>query len=89
MELVEFNAESGDALVWEGMQRTLRRFPQAAVVMELHLQRDPPQTMSLLHQIERAGYALRTIGYEGDIVSTDAATIPSQQQEHWALWLRR
>lgn len=38
------------ALVWEGMQQTLRCFPQAVVVLELHLQRDPPQTVSLLRR---------------------------------------
>jgi hypothetical protein len=89
LDLVKIDAEGADALVWEGMQRMLRRFPHAAVVLELHLQRDRPQTVSLLHQIERAGYALRTVGYEGDIVSADAATILAQPQEHWTLWLQR
>ena len=89
LDLVKIDAEGAEALVWEGMQQTLRRFPHAAIVLELHLQRDPPQTVSLLHQIERAGYALRTVGYEGDIVPTDAATILAQPQEHWTLWLLR
>ncbi|HXG09192.1 MAG TPA: hypothetical protein VNK04_05325 [Gemmataceae bacterium] len=49
--------------------------------------RDPPQAVGLLHQIERAGYALGTINYEGDIVPTDADTILAAPQEHWTLWL--
>jgi FkbM family methyltransferase len=89
LDLVKIDAEGAEALVWEGMQKTLRRFPHAVVVMELHLQRDPPQAVSLLHQIERAGYALRTINYEGDVVQAEAATILGQPQEHWTLWLRR
>lgn len=89
LDLVKIDAEGAEALVWEGMQKTLRRFPHAAVVMELHLQCDPPQAVSLLHLIERAGYALRKVGYEGDIVPTDAATILAQPQEHWTLWLLR
>jgi hypothetical protein len=89
LDLVKIDAEGAEALVWEGMQQTLRCFPHAVVVLELHLQRDPPQAASLLHQIERAGYALRTINYEGEVVPTEAATILAQPQEHWTLFLRR
>jgi hypothetical protein len=71
------------------MQETLRRFPQVAVVLELHLWRDPPQTVNLLHQIERTGYLRRAINYEGEVVPADAATILGQPQEHWTLWLQR
>ncbi|MDW8267044.1 MAG: FkbM family methyltransferase, partial [Gemmataceae bacterium] len=39
-DLVKIDAEGAECLVWEGMQQTLRRFPHAAVMMELHLQRD-------------------------------------------------
>jgi FkbM family methyltransferase len=89
LDLVKIDAEGAEALVWEGMQATLRRFPHAAVVLELHLQRDPPQTVRFLHQLQRAGYSLRSIGYEGDLVSTDAETILARPQEHWTLWLQR
>ncbi|ADV62994.1 methyltransferase FkbM family [Isosphaera pallida ATCC 43644] len=89
LDLVKIDAEGAEALVWEGMQRTLRRFPHAAVVLELHLQRDPPQTVGFLHEIERAGYPLRVITYEGEVVSADAATILARPQEHWILWLVR
>jgi hypothetical protein len=71
------------------MQDTLRRFPYAAVVMELHLQRDPPQTVGLLHEIERAGYSFRCVNYEGAIVTTDSTTILAQPREHWTLWIER
>jgi hypothetical protein len=86
---VKIDVEGAEALVWEGMQQTLRRFPHAAIVIELHLQRDPPQTIGFLHEIERAGYPLRSINYDGDIVPVEADTILAQPQEHWALWLRR
>jgi FkbM family methyltransferase len=88
LDLVKIDAEGAEALVWEGMQKTLRRFPRAAVVLELHLQRDPPQAVGLLHQIERT-YGLRCINYEGEIVPTDAATILARPQEHWTLWLQK
>jgi FkbM family methyltransferase len=87
-DLVKIDAEGAEALVWEGMQQTLRRFPHAAVVLELHLQRNPPQITSFLHQLERAGYVLRTINYDGDIAPTDVATILAQPQEHWTLWIQ-
>jgi FkbM family methyltransferase len=88
LDLVKIDAEGAEALVWEGMQKTLRRFPNAAVVLELHLQRDPPQTVGLLHEIERAGYQLRSINYEGEIVPTGAGTVLAQPQVHWTLWLQ-
>jgi hypothetical protein len=62
-------------------------FPHAAIVLELHLQRDSPQAVSLLHQIERAGYVLRAINYEGEVVPADGATILGQPQGHWTLWV--
>ena len=71
------------------MQQTLRRFSQTVVVLELHLQRDPPQTVGLLHEIERAGYQIRSINYEGEVVPVPADTILAQPQEHWTLWLRK
>jgi|DewCreStandDraft_2_1066082.scaffolds.fasta_scaffold02494_4 FkbM family methyltransferase len=89
LDLIKIDAEGAEALVWEGMQKTLRRFPHAAVVLELHLQRDPPQTVGFLHQVERAGYALRAINYEGELVPTDSDTILAQPQEHWTLWLQK
>jgi FkbM family methyltransferase len=87
LDLVKIDAEGAEALVWQGIQATLCRFPHAAIVLELHLQRDPPQTVGLLHEIERAGYQLRHINYEGAIVPTDADTILARAQEHWTLWL--
>jgi FkbM family methyltransferase len=89
LDLVKIDAEGTEALVWEGMQATLHRFPHAAVVLELHLQRDPPQTVGILHEIERAGYSLRSINYEGEVVAVGADTILVQPHEHWTLWLQR
>lgn len=89
LDLVKIDAEDAEALVWEGMQQTLRRFPNAVVVLELHLQRDPPQTVGFLHQLQRAGYALRSVGYEGDLVPTDPDAILAQPEEHWTLWLQK
>lgn len=89
LNLVKIDTEGAEALVWEGMQNVLQRFPHAAVVMELHLRRDPPQTVGLLHQIESAGYRLQCVSYEGDVVSADADTILTRPQEHWTLWLQK
>ncbi|MCS6976026.1 MAG: FkbM family methyltransferase [Gemmatales bacterium] len=89
LDLVKIDAEGAEARVWEGMQQTLKRFPHAAVVLELHLQRDPPQAVGFLHEIERTGFALRLISYEGDVVPIGPDTIPARPQEHWSLWLQR
>jgi len=89
LDLVKIDAEGAEALVWEGMQETLQRFPHAAVLVELHLQRDPPQVTSFLHQLERDGLTLRYLNYEGEIAATDAAFIVANPQEHWMLWVQR
>jgi hypothetical protein len=86
---VKIDAEGAEALVWEGMQETLTRFPAVTVAIELHLQRDPPQVTSFLHQLKRDGYTLRYLNYEGDIAATDPATIVANPQEHWMLWVMR
>jgi FkbM family methyltransferase len=89
LDLVKIDAEGAEALVWEGMQETLDRFPHAAVLVELHLQRDPPQIASFLHQLERSGYSLRFVNYDGDVVPIDPATIIANPQEHWMLWVQK
>jgi hypothetical protein len=89
LDLVKIDAEGAEALMWEGVQKTRCRFPHAAVVLELHLQRDPPQTVGFLHEIERAGYLLRSINYEGEVVPVEADTILAQPREHWTLYLQK
>jgi FkbM family methyltransferase len=89
LDLVKIDAEGAEALVWEGMQETLRRFPAVAVAVELHLQRDPPQVTSFLHQLEREGYTLRYLNYEGEIAAADPATIVANPQEHCMLWVQK
>jgi FkbM family methyltransferase len=88
LDVVKIDAEGAEALVWEGMQETLKRFTAVAVAIELHLQRDPPQVTSFLHQLERDGYGLRYLNYDGDIAPTDPATIVANPQEHWMLWIQ-
>ncbi len=89
LDVVKIDAEGAEALVWEGMQETLKRFPAVAVAIELYLQRDPPQVTSFLHQLEREGYSIRHLNYDGDIAATDAATIVANPQDHWMLWIQR
>jgi len=87
LDLVKIDDEGAKPLVWEGMQETLKRLPHAAVLVEPHLQRDPPQVTSFLHQLERDGHTLRYLNYDGEIAATDAAFIVANAQEHWMLWL--
>lgn len=89
LDLVKIDAEGAENLVWEGMQKSLNRFPDVAVVVELHLQRDVTQTARFLQRVEHAGGPLRRINYQGEIVPIDATTIMSQPHEHWTLWLQR
>ncbi len=89
LDLVKIDAEGAEALVWKGIQETLRRFPQRVVILELHLQREQPQVANFLHQLKRRGHARRFVNYDGDVVLTDARTIFANPQEHWILWLQK
>lgn len=87
LNLVKIDAEGGELLVWEGMRRTRERFPQVAIVMELHLPRDPENASQLLSAIQRDGYTLRAINYAGKIVATTEGLVLGRPEEHWTLWL--
>jgi hypothetical protein len=68
--------------------RTLLRFRNCVIVVELHLVRNPSATASLLTEIERAGFPLRAISYDGQPTPTSADVILNQPDDHWTLWLR-
>jgi FkbM family methyltransferase len=89
LDLIKIDAEGAEVLVWNGMQKTLRRFPCMAVVIELHMSENPHLTLAWLHEIERCGYQLRHINYDGDIVPVAIGDILSNPQEHWMLWLQK
>lgn len=42
-----------------------------------------------LDKIERAGYLLRSINYESEVVPVGSDTILARPQEHWTLWLSK
>ncbi|GIW78778.1 MAG: hypothetical protein KatS3mg105_0585 [Gemmatales bacterium] len=87
LDLVKIDAEGAEALIWEGMQKTLKRFPQAVVVMELHQHRELKRSAELLRQIEQDGYSFRRINYEGEVGPVSSATILERPWEHWAVWM--
>jgi FkbM family methyltransferase len=89
IDLVKIDVEGAEPLVWNGMRQTLRRFPAMAVVAELHMSESPHLAIAWMHEIERVGYQLRHINYDGDIVPVDIGNIISNPQEHWMLWLQR
>ena len=89
IDLVKIDVEGAESWAWEGMQQTLRRFPQVAVVAELHLAAHPQRALAWLHRVERMDYPLRHISYDGDVVPVHSATILAHPKEHWMLWLQR
>jgi FkbM family methyltransferase len=88
VDVIKIDAEGAESLVWSGLQTTLARFPNCVIVLELHLARDPSTTAELLADIERAGFPLRAISYDGQPTATSAAVILNQPDEHWTLWLQ-
>ena len=87
LDLLKIDAEWAELLVLEGMRATRERFPQTAIVLELHLPRDPENAGRLLSAIQHEGYALQAIHYTGQVVPTTETIILARPEEHWTLWL--
>jgi hypothetical protein len=85
LDLVKFDARHGEDLVSEDMQKTLRPFPHAVVILEMLLQRDRLPAANLLDQSERAGCTVHTIGEDEKIMPIDLVMILSQPQDQRAL----
>ena len=86
VDFIKIDAERADALVWDGMRETLRHHAGCVVALELHLL---PDTWELLSRIQRGGYALRHVAYDGSVVETTIDDILEHPDEHWMLWLQR
>lgn len=68
LDLVKIDAEGAELAVWHGMQDSLRRFPNAVVVIELHLDRAAGEVHELLGELQRARRLIRRVADDGRLV---------------------
>ena len=88
LDFVKIDAEGAEYHVWQGMQQALDRFPQAVVVIELHLDRACDDVHSLLKVLQEAGRTIRRIAVDGRAVTVSPQDIHQADGQHWTLWLQ-
>jgi len=89
LDLVKIDVESAEVLVWRGMRETLHRFPEVAVIVELHVEQNQKRAEEFLDEVSGTGYVLRYIGYDGNVHRAEKSKILGNPREHWALWLQK
>ncbi|MEZ6099973.1 MAG: FkbM family methyltransferase [Pirellulaceae bacterium] len=88
LDLVKIDAEGAELAVWHGMQESLRRFPNAAVVIELHFDRAAGEVHELLGELQRAGKPIRRVADDGRLVLVSGQEIHRAEGQHWTLWVQ-
>lgn len=89
VDLVKIDAEGAEPLVWAGMRGLVARNPGLTVFMEFcpARYRDP---RGFLREIRRAGFPLRSVGYDADIRPvTEEAVLGGDGGDDLMLFLRR
>ena len=89
VDLVKVDVEGAEQAVWRGLAATLEANPEVAVVLEVNTGRyeDPP---SFFDEIERAGFRLRYIDFDGEIKPVTLDRLAKERRgEDWMLYLQR
>ena len=88
LDLVKIDVEGAEFQVWEGMRKSLERFPSVSVVVEVHA--GSPYVKSFLNSVRDFGAAsgrtIRRIDYNGDLIVADLDVEPSEAA-YWTLWI--
>ncbi|MCA9241649.1 MAG: FkbM family methyltransferase, partial [Planctomycetales bacterium] len=88
LDLVKIDAEGAELAVWRGMQESLRRFPNAVDVIELHFDRAAGEVHELLGELQRAGLPIRRVADDGRLVLVSGQEIHRAEGQHWTLWVQ-
>jgi len=89
VDLVKVDAEGAEDRIWHGMRRTIEQNPGVAVLLEFipSRYRDPS---SFMREIQDAGFSLREVGYDSEIVPvSEADLIQGDEEDSRMLFLRR
>lgn len=90
LDLIKIDCEGAEPKVWAGMQRTLKRFPDAAIAMEVGPDRGYDVEDFCL-ELAAQGFPLRIVGYDGALVDHPADVVAEfAATEEWTmLWLQK
>ena len=84
-----FDAQGAEELIWRGMRETLERHPAITIIMEMRCSRYA-EPRAFVRDIQRAGFPLRHIDYDGSIKRVTAEQVLNDRlDEDWMLFLRR
>jgi FkbM family methyltransferase len=89
VDLVKIDAEGAEDLIWRGMQRTIARNPELAILVEFvpSRYRDPS---GFVREIQEEGFVLREIGHDSELVDlSEADLLQDHEDEGRMLFLRR
>jgi FkbM family methyltransferase len=89
IDFIKIDAEGAESAIWTGMQRTIAANPEMTVLLEFKANRWP-EWSAFLDDLNRLGFALRHVDFDGQIKPLTAGQITAERyDEDWMLVLRR
>jgi len=89
IDFIKIDAEGAESAIWTGMQRTIAANPEMTVLLEFNADRWP-EWPAFLADLDRLGFALRHIDFDGRIKPLTAGQITDERYcEDWMLVLQR
>jgi FkbM family methyltransferase len=89
VDLIKIDVEGAEVAVWQGMERTLRRHGEVAVLMEINVRRYGAEAEEFLRSLSARFPVLRHVDYDGDIRPVSSGQILDGAHRDWMLWLER
>lgn len=89
IDLIKIDAEGAEALIWQGLQQTIKRHPLVIIVLEFNAARyaDP---QAFLEAILSAGFELQHIDFDATIKPlTIEQCLSERHHEDWLLFLQK
>ncbi len=89
VDLIKIDAEGAEALIWQGLQDTIKCHPQVIIVLEFNAARYPDPAAFLVAILD-AGFALHHIDFDAEIKPlTIEQCLTERPHEDWLLFLQQ